>query len=145
MNRAGGHHAQLLAFLDHAVPHPHQGDDTQIGVIPTVDQQGADFGVWFLRRLRRRQPLNDSLQDGFHPHARLGGNFQRVAGIDADHVLDLRLDPIGFRGRQVDLVQNRDDFVVVLNRQIDIGQGLRFHALTGIDHQQGPFAGRKTA
>jgi len=42
-------------------------------------------------------------------------------------------DAFGLGGGQVDLVQNRDDFVVMINRLIDIGEGLGFDALAGID------------
>ena len=35
--------------------------------------------------------------------------------------------------------------MVMIQRQIDIGQGLRFHALRGVHHQQRPVAGRERA
>ncbi len=46
----------------------------------------------------------------------------------------------GVGGGEVDLVDDRHDLVVVLDRLVDIGQGLRFDALRGIDDQQRAFA-----
>jgi hypothetical protein len=68
--------------------------------------------------------------------ARLGAGQHGVAGIDADHFLDLGLDLFGLGGGKVDLVDHRHDLVVVLDRLIDVGQRLRFHALRRVHHQQ---------
>ena len=69
----------------------------------------------------------------------------RVAGVDADHVLDLLLDALGLGGGQVDLVEDRDDLVVGVDRLIDVGERLRLDALAGVDHQQRAFAGGEAA
>jgi hypothetical protein len=68
-----------------------------------------------------------------------------VRGVDADHVLDLLLDALGLGGGQVDLVEDRDDLVVVVDRLIDVGERLRLDALRGVDHQQRAFAGGQRA
>ena len=67
------------------------------------------------------------------------------AGVEADDVLDLGLDLVGLGGGEVDLVDDRDDLVVVLDRLVDVGQGLRLDALRGVDHQQRAFAGGEAA
>ena len=46
------------------------------------------------------------------------------------------LMPVLVRRRQINLVENRNDLVVVVERLIDIGQRLRLNALARIDHQQ---------
>ena len=46
----------------------------------------------------------------------------------------------GSRARQVDLVDDGDDLEVVLDREIRVGQRLRFDALRGVDQQQRAFA-----
>ena len=58
------------------------------------------------------------------------------AGVEADDLLDLLPHPLGVGGGQVDLVDDRHDLVVVLDRLIDVGQRLRFDALGGVDHEQ---------
>ena len=52
-----------------------------------------------------------------------------LGGVDADHVFDLFGTRVAFGGGQVDLVQDGDDFVVRVERVIDVGQGLGFDAL----------------
>ena len=45
------------------------------------------------------------------------------------------------RARQVDLVDDRDDLEVVLDRQVGVGQRLRLDALRRVDQQQRALAG----
>ncbi len=68
-----------------------------------------------------------------------------MRGIEPDYVLDLLLDLVGLCGRQVDLVENRNNLVIVIDRLIDIGEGLRFDALARVDDQQRAFAGGERA
>ena len=60
-------------------------------------------------------------------------------------LLDLLADPLGLGRRQVDLVDHRNDFQVVVQRQVGVGQRLRFHALRGVHHQQRALAGLQAA
>ena len=66
-------------------------------------------------------------------------------GVEPDHVLDLLAHPVGFRGGEIDLVEDRHDLVIVVERLIDIGERLRLHPLRGIDHQQRALAGGEAA
>ena len=68
-----------------------------------------------------------------------------MRGVDADHVFDLLLDAVGIGRGQIDLVQNGQNFEVVVERLIDVGERLRFHALGRIDHENGAFAGGERA
>ena len=47
---------------------------------------------------------------------------------------------LGLRAGQIDLVDDRDDLEIVLDREVGVGQRLRFDALRGIDEQQRAFA-----
>ena len=64
-------------------------------------------------------------------------------GVDADHVLDLLLDPVGVGGGQVHLVEDGQDLEVVVDRLVDVGERLRLHALAGVHHQHRALAGGK--
>ena len=68
-----------------------------------------------------------------------------LARVEADDLLDLLPHPFGVRGGEVDLVDHRDDLMVVLDRLIDVGQRLRFDALRRVDHQQRALAGGEAA
>ena len=52
---------------------------------------------------------------------------------------------LGLGRGQVDLVDDRNDFQVVVEGQVGVGEGLRFDALRGVDHQQRAFAGLQAA
>ena len=51
-----------------------------------------------------------------------------------------RLRLVGLRARQIDLVDDRDDLEVVLDREVGVGERLRLDALRRVDEQQRPFA-----
>ena len=135
----GAHHADLHALLELAVDDAHQHDDAEIGVVPGIDQERLQ------RRLRIAlgggQPRHDRLQHGLDTLAGLGGDRQGVGCVETDHVLDLLLDALRLGRRQVDLVEHREDLVVVLERLVDVGQRLRLDALGCVDHQQRALAG----
>ena len=77
--------------------------------------------------------------------AGLGRDQDRVGGVEPDHVLDLLLDLVGLGRRQVDLVEDRHDLVVVVERLVDVGERLRLDALRGVDDQQRTLAGGEAA
>ena len=79
------------------------------------------------------------------PDALLGAHQHGVARVQADHGFDLLANALRLGGRQIDLVDDRNDFQVVVQRQVGIGQRLRLHALRGIHHQQRAFAGLQAA
>ena len=122
MAGAGLHHADSLAGPERAVEHPHQHDHPEVGVVPGVHEQRLEWRVRIA--LRRRQPLDDRLQHLVDPLPGLGRALHGLRGVEADDVLDLLAHPVGLGGRQIDLVQHRHDLVVVVDRLIDVGEGL---------------------
>ena len=130
-------------FFRHAFLDAHKHDDAQIGVVPAVDQHRFErlvalAGGW-------RQPLDDCFQHLGDVEPGLGRDADRVGRINADHVLDLRLDPLLVGGRQVDLVEDGEDLQVVVDRLVDVGERLRLDALAGVDDQDRTFTGGETA
>ncbi len=89
--------------------------------------------------------MHQCLEHALDVQPGLGADLHGIRRIQPDHVLDLLLHPLGFGGGQVDLVQHRDDLVVGLDRLVDVGQGLRLHALAGVHHEQGTLAGGQAA
>jgi hypothetical protein len=70
----------------------------------------------------------------------------RIASLASSRsLLDLLANALGLGGRQVDLVDDRNDFEIVMQREVGIGQRLRFHALRRVHHQQRAFAGLQAA
>ena len=80
-----------------------------------------------------------------HADALLGAGQNGVAGVQADDGLDLLADALRLGGRQIDLVDDRDDFQIVMQGQVGVGERLGLDALGGVHHQQGAFAGLQAA
>ena len=59
-----------------------------------------------------------------------------MLGVVADQVGDLCGRAVGIRLRQVDLVHDRDDLEVVLDREVGVREGLRLDPLSGVDDEQ---------
>ena len=142
--RAGAHHADGLALLQHAVDDADQHDDAEIGVVPAVDQHGLErrLGVALARR---RQLVDDGFEHVGDAEAGLGRDQHGLGGVDADDLLDLLADALGLGGGEVDLVQDDDDLVVLVDRLVDVGERLRLDALRGVDDEQRALAGGERA
>ena len=87
------------------------------------------------------------MYDGFehlgHSVAGLGADGQGLRAVQPDVLLDFGLHARHVRARQVDLVEDRDDLVVVVEGEVHVGEGLRLDALRGVHDQQRAFAGRQ--
>src|SRR5262249_263067 len=141
--RVRAHHANTLTFLHNAVDNSDEHDDPEIDVVPAVDQKRLQYrrAITF----RRRQARDDRFEHVGYALTGLGGDLDRVGRVDTDHIFDLLFD-LGWLSRgQVDLVQNRHDLVIVLDRLINVGERLRFHALARVDHQQRALTGSERA
>ncbi len=131
---AGGHQLDALALAQAPVHDPHQHDDAYIGIEPAVDDHGAQRA--FEIAARRRDAGHHGFENLIDAHAGLGRTWNRVAGVDADHVLDFRLGIVRVGLRQIHFVEHRHHFHSEVQRGVAVGDGLRFHALAGIDHEQ---------
>ena len=133
-----GHHANPIARFEKTVDEAAVGDDALVRVVVRVEDQRAQR-----RRavaLRRRDALDDGLEDLVDADALLGRGQDAVVAGQPDDTLDLLARHLRLGAGQVDLVDDRDDLEVVLEGEVDIGQRLRLDALGGVDHQQGAFA-----
>lgn len=63
--------------------------------------------------------------------------------VDADYVLDFLDDFLRSRAGQVYLVYNGQNLKVVVNREVDVGESLRFYALRSVDNQNRALASRE--
>ena len=61
--------------------------------------------------------------------------------VEADDVRNLAPRLLRLRAGQIDLVDDGNDLEVVLDREIGVGERLRFDALRGVDEQQRALAG----
>lgn len=100
-----------------------------------------------LRRIsgRRRNFLHDLLENFLDADPGFGRSQDRFARIETDDVLDLLLHPFRICAGQVDLVDDRQNLQVVVERQVHVSQCLRFDPLRRVNDKQGAFAGGQTA
>ena len=137
------HELDLLALLDDAIDNAHQHDDAEIGIVPAIDQHGLQRlgGI----ALGRRDAFDDGFKDFDDANAGFGAGQHGARCVEADNVLDLLLHLFRIGGGQIDLVDHRHDFMIMLDALIDVGQRLRFDALGCVHHQQRAFAGGEGA
>ena len=135
---AGGHELDFLALFDDAIDDSNQDDDAEIGVVPAVDEHGLQRRVAVARW--RGDAGDDGLQHLVDADAGFGAGEDGVVGGEADDFLDFGFDLVDLGGGQVDLVDDGDDFMVVLDGLVDIGERLRLYALGCVHHEQCAFA-----
>ena len=138
-----GPQPDLLALAQPAFQHARQNDHAAVGIEPGIENQRAQRRV--RRALGRRNQMHHRFQHVVDADALLGAGQNRVAGVQADQLLDLLANPLRLGRRQIDLVDHRNNFQIVMQRQIRVGKRLRFHALRRVHHQQRAFAGLQAA
>ena len=137
------HELDLEALGEGAVHYPDENDDAEVGIVPGVDDHCAQGGGAVAGG--GRDALDHSFEHFGDADPGLRAGEDGVAGVEADDLLDLGADFLGLGGGEVDLVDDGDDLVVVLDRLVDVGEGLRFDALRCVDHEQRAFAGGEAA
>ena len=80
--------------------------------------------------------FDNGLQNLINAHAGFGRHRNRIGSIQPDHFLNLTSGLFDIGAGQVDFVDHRNNFEIVIHGQVNIGQRLRFHALSRIDNQQ---------
>jgi hypothetical protein len=140
---SGGHHANPRAAAQPPIEDAHQHDGTDVGIEPGVEDQrprgprGISAG--------RGNAFHDQLEKLRDADALLGGNRVHVGGVQAQHLLDLLRHAGGVRGREIDLVDHRDDLEAGVDGEVGVGQGLRLDPLSGVHHQDRPLTGLEGA
>ncbi len=136
------HHPHAVGGLDLAIDDLDVGDHPLEGIVVGIEDQrprgmvNAIGGRW-------GHLLDDRFEDLVDARASLGRGRDHLIVEQPDELADFLRDTLGIGVGQVDLVDDRDDGKVMLQREVDIGHRLRFDPLGGVDDQQGAFAGGK--
>ena len=72
--------------------------------------------------LRRRDMFDDRFQNFFYTQTCLGTDRQRVTRIQSDRALDHLFRSLDVRARQVDLIDDRQNFQPVIDREVSVRQ-----------------------
>jgi hypothetical protein len=91
--------------------------------------------------LRRRDALDDRLEDLGYAGPILGRSEEHLLARDGEDVLELLHDHLRIGRRQVDLVEDGHDRQPLAKGEMDVGQRLGLDPLRGVDHEDGALAG----
>ena len=135
-----GHEAELHAPPESSGEDPKMDDDASVRIVMAVENEGAEhIGS---QALGGRYALHDRFEQFVDSGALLGRYEHRSVGIQAEIVVDLVLGAGDIGRGHVYLVDDRDDFKVVLEGEVKIGKRLGLDALGGVHQEQRTFAGR---
>lgn len=88
---------------------------------------------------------DDTIEDLVHVEASLGGDADDVGRGAAEETDDFGGDLLDIGGREVDFVDDGDDIEVLLEGEVDVGEGLGLDALSGVDDEDGGLDGLERA
>ena len=92
----------------------------------------------FLITFGMRNTLNDCLKNLLNPHSRLTGSADYLLTLTAEQLYNFILYFFGHGARHITLIDNRNNLQVMLDGHVEIGNGLRLHALRRIHNEQRP-------
>ena len=122
-----------LLRLEGALEHPHEHDDAAVRVVPGVEHDRLERRVGVA--VGRRHLLHHGLEDLLDSDPLLRRARHRLGRVETDDLLDLPADLLHVGGGQVDLVDDRDDLEVVVERLVDVREGLGLDALGRVDDE----------
>jgi len=139
----GGDELDQVPLADLPVDNLKIGDDPPEGVEHRIKNQrlqrslGISLGWWY--------PLNNTTENFLHAHTGLSAGLNDIVGITSDQIDDLLRHPFGHGTIHIHLVHHRNDFQIVFQGKVEVGDGLRLDTLGGVNDEQGTFAGRNRA
>ena len=140
---AVGEQADLLALAESAVHDAGENDDAAVWIKPGIENQRAQRSVGITGG--RGHALDHSFECFLDANAIFSASHDGVGGIEADHLFNLFANALRLGRRQINLIDHRNNFEIVVDGQIRIRQRLRLNALRGIDNEQCAFASLQAA
>ena len=128
-----------VAGLDRAATHAHVGDHAAVGVEDRIEDQRAQLSSVGTSSAAGCGATTASRISSMPMPALALARIASSAGM-ARMSSSCRLHRRDVGVRQVDLVDDRDDLETLLDREVDVGDGLRLDALRGVDDEQRAFA-----
>ena len=138
----GRHQLDAKSRRDAPGGDPDVGNYAAIAVKDTVKNEAPEC---FVGRLRRRNAMDDGLENFLNAEADLGACFYGFIGGDRQNVFKLFLYRLDVRIRKVNFIDDRNNGQALFERQMDVGDRLRLNPLSGIHDQQGAFASREAS
>ena len=141
LHGSGSHHADFRSFFHSSFHHTAGNNDTAVSIINGIKNQRLQR--IFRTSLGRRNLADDLFQNRIHVFSRFGRNTRGIFCLDSNHIFDLGDHALRLGAWQVNLIDDRKNVQVMIQRQINVCKGLRLDSLRGIDHQDRAVTGGK--
>ena len=141
--KSGCHHTDLCAFLYASVHNTTEYNNALISVINRIKDQRLQRCIYIPARCRNL--CHDLLKHFTDIQTGLRRNPRCILCLKSDHIFDLTDNTIRIRTWQVDLIDDRKDIQVMIQRKIYIRKCLCFDSLCRIYDQYCAVAGSKTS
>ncbi len=129
----------LLPLAQPALEYTSQNHNPSIRIEPRIKEQRLKMPLG--RPLRRRNSLHNRFENIRHALPGFRADQQRIGRIQPHRALNHLPGARHIGALQVDLVDYRNNFEAVIDRQVRVRQRLRFDALRCVHHEEGAFAG----
>ncbi len=134
-----GHEADAVPGADGSCLDAEMDNGASERIVVGVEDQGLQRRIDIA--YGRRQLLDHGFHDVVDAQTLFGRGEDDRFRVQPQILFNLILDPVDVRRRQVDLVDHRNDFQVVFQGQVKVGQGLGLHPLAGVDQEERSLAG----
>ena len=133
----------LVAFSNNAIHHLKVCDDASERIEYGIENKCLQWGVFVTYWVG--YTFYDGIQNLLYTQACLGTGTDDVFTITSQQFHDFVFHLVRHGIGHIALVDDGDDFQIMLQCHIKVGDGLCLHTLAGIDHQQSTLAGSDTA
>ena len=133
----------LIALAYASVDNLEIGNDATEGIEDRVENKSLERAI--LAASGCRDALHHGLEDFFHAHACLTAGTDDVLMLASDEVNNLVLHLFRHGIGHVTLVDDGNDFQVMVDGHIEVGDGLRLNPLRGIHHKERALTGSDAA
>ena len=124
----------MVALTNRAVHHTEVADNTTIGVEHRVENQSLQGCI--LVALRGRHTVNNGIQNLLDANTRASRSAQYLALIATEQLHNLVLHLVNHSRLHINLVDYGNDFEVVFEGKVKVGNGLCLNTLRSVNHQQ---------
>ena len=111
---SGCHHADLRSLLYGTLADTAENDNALVRIVQGVKDQRLKRSLRIA--VRSRNLVNDRLKHILDIETGLCGNARCIVRLKTNHIFNLICDPVWARTRKIDLVDNREDFQIMIKR-----------------------------
>ena len=135
------HHVNLVALFNRTVDYANECDDSAVSVEIRIEDEGAQGCVCIADR--GRNVVDNGFEKVVHAFAGFCRAQNGIVCWNRQSILDLLAGTVGVGCREIDLVDQGDDFKIRVHCHHGVGNRLRLDTLRSIYDENGAFACRQ--